>query len=103
MRVSPLAFGSWAAAEHVKALGDGVDLLKARGEPFDLGLHTRDGRFVEARGRAVAGQAVMHLRDVSQTRRALREMALERDRLLGLNQPFDALLDAKIGRAAGRG
>jgi signal transduction histidine kinase len=103
VRVSPLAFGSWAAAEHVKALGDGVDLLKARGEPFDLGLHTRDGRFVEARGRAVAGQAVMHLRDVSQTRRALREMELERDRLLGLNQRFDALLDASPSPAWLRG
>lgn len=103
VRVSPLAFGSWAASEAVKSLGDSVDALKARGEPFDLGLHTRDGRFVEARGRAVAGKAVLHLRDVSQTRRALLEMELERERLLTLNQRLGALIDASPNPAWLRG
>lgn len=93
-RLSPLAFGSWITQEHVKELGDHVDQLKLRGEPFEMGLHTRDGRFVEARGRPVSGRAVLHLRDVSQTRRALLELEGERNQLKAINQRLTALIDA---------
>jgi signal transduction histidine kinase len=92
-RLSPLAFGSWVVSEQVKPLGDAVDALKARGEPFDMGLSTRDGRIVEARGRAVTGRAVLHLRDVSQTRRALIEASAERDELKLLNQRLIGLMN----------
>lgn len=102
-RVSPLAFGSWVAAPQVKALGEAVDLLKSRGEPFDMGLNGRDGGFVEARGRAVAGRAVLHLRDVSQTRRAL--LAAEQDlaRVRGIHQRLAALMDASASPSWLRG
>lgn len=93
-RLSPLAFGSWVVQEHVKELGDRLDRLKLRGEPFEMGLHTRDGRLVEARGRPVAGRAVLHLRDVSQTRRALLELERERDHLSSANLRLTALLDS---------
>jgi signal transduction histidine kinase len=93
-RLSPLAFGSWAAPEDVKTLGDAVDLLKARGEPFDLSVRTRSGHFAEARGRAVAGRAVLHLRDVSSIRVDLLDAQRERDRLGALARRMGALVDA---------
>lgn len=92
-RLSPLAFGSWVVSEQVKLLGDAVDALKTRGESFDMGLSTRDGRVVEARGRAVTGRAVLHLRDVSQIKRALIETAAERDELKLLNQRLTGLMN----------
>ncbi|MGL4440723.1 MAG: ATP-binding protein [Bosea sp. (in: a-proteobacteria)] len=93
-RLLPLAFGSWVVQEQVKDLGSNVDQLKLRGEPFEMGLHTRDGRFVEARGRAVSGRAVLHLREVSQTRRALLELEAERNQLSLANQHFTAMLNS---------
>jgi signal transduction histidine kinase len=93
-RLSPLAFGSWIAAGDAKELGDHVDRLKLRGEPFELGLHTREGHYVEARGRPVSGRAVLHLRDVSKTRRAMLELEGERNLLRTASQRFTALLDA---------
>lgn len=93
-RLSPLAFGSWVSPEHLKNLGGRVDSLKLRGEPFEMGLHTRDGHFVEARGRPVSGRAVLHLRDVSQTRRSLLEIQYERNRLRSLNLELGAWMDA---------
>ena len=94
VRVSPLAFGSWVETRQVKTISDLVDTLKARGEPFDLGLQTRSGHFVEARGRAVSGRAVFHLRDVSGTRRQLEEARQQRQTLEQLNQQLSALVNA---------
>jgi signal transduction histidine kinase len=102
-RLSPLAFGAWVVSADVKALGDAVDALKARGTAFDMGLTTRDGRMVEARGRAVAGRAVLHLRDVTATRRALLESEQERQALRAANQRLSAMLDAVPAPAWMRG
>ncbi len=102
-RLSPLAFGAWVVPQQVKAIGDAVDALKSRGEPFDLGLTARDGRIVEARGRAVSGRAVLHLRDVSQLRRSLIEAQVQRDHLQRQNDGFHALLDASPNPAWLRG
>jgi signal transduction histidine kinase len=93
-RMSPLAFGSWANPDQVKLLGDAVDQLKARGEPFDHGVHSRAGHYVEARGRAVSGRAVLHLRDVSQTRRSLLESEQDRAVARAMNARLSALMDA---------
>jgi signal transduction histidine kinase len=98
-RLSPLAFGSWITQEHIKLLGDNVDRLKLRGEPFEMGLNTRDGRFIEARGRPVSGWAVLHLRDVSETRRSLLEAEAARHQFAAANQRFMALLDASTNPA----
>jgi PAS domain-containing protein len=93
-RMSPLAFGSWASPDQVKLLGDAVDQLKARGEPFDHGVHSRAGHYVEARGRAVSGRAVLHLRDVSQTRRSLLESEQDRAASRAMTARLSALMDA---------
>lgn len=79
VRQSPLAFGSWAEPAELKRIADRVEALKSRGEPFDMGIATLGGGYVEARGRAVAGRAVLHLREVTSTRRDLMETTRERD------------------------
>lgn len=94
VRQSPLAFGAWASPEQIKQIADAVDALKARGEPFDLGIATRSGGFVEARGRAVSGRAVLHVKDVSATRRALLQAVRERDAASLQAGRLAALLDA---------
>jgi signal transduction histidine kinase len=73
---SPLAFGSWAPAFHAKTLEDHVERLKASGEAFQMTIVSKTGSFVEAEGRAVAGRAVLRLRDITGERAA--RLAAER-------------------------
>ena len=51
-----------------------VERLRAHGEGFSRSLTTAAGRRVEAEGRAIAGRAVMKLRDVSGIERKLTEL-----------------------------
>jgi signal transduction histidine kinase len=67
---SPMAFGSWAPPASAKQLEDCVDRLKDAGEAFQMTIASKAGGFVDAEGRAVAGRAVLRLRDVTGERAA---------------------------------
>ena len=63
-----LAFGSWLPPHDAASLERAIEALRARGEAFRLTLHPHGGRFVEADGRTVGGQALLRLREVTDDR-----------------------------------
>ena len=60
-----------------------VETLRSDGRGFVMTLTTSAGRPLEAEGRAVAGRAVLRLRDVSGIERELMDLAARHDRLIG--------------------
>jgi signal transduction histidine kinase len=70
-----LAFGSWLDAARASAMERAVEALRARGEAFAMAFTTLSGRPLEAQGRAVAGRAVLRLKDASGVKRELLEVA----------------------------
>ncbi|MGV6871085.1 PAS-domain containing protein [Pseudochelatococcus sp. B33] len=83
-----LAFGSWLAPSHAQALDNALDALKNGGERFHLGLRAIDGRYFEADGRAISGQAVFRLRETTAERQ---ELARAREALAGARGDLSAL------------
>jgi signal transduction histidine kinase len=71
---SVLAFASWLPIEQAHAMERAVENLRARGEAFSRSLTTLAGRHVEAEGRAIAGRAVMKVRDMSALERKLSDL-----------------------------
>jgi signal transduction histidine kinase len=71
-----LAFGTWLAPEPALQLEQAVTGLRDAGEGFLLNLTTSAGRAIEAMGRAVGGQAILRIRELSGLRRELAEMTL---------------------------
>jgi signal transduction histidine kinase len=69
-----LAFGTWLAPEPSLQLDRAVKSLRSDAEGFALHLTTLSGRTVEATGRAIGGQAILRLREISGLRRELSEM-----------------------------
>ncbi len=69
-----LAFGTWLPPEQALAMDHAVDALRADGTSFALNLMTSTGRAIEAIGRAIGGQAIVRLRELSGVRRDLAEM-----------------------------
>jgi signal transduction histidine kinase len=69
-----LAFGAWLAPEPSLQLDRAVKSLRNNAESFVLHLATLSGRTVEATGRAIGGQAILRLREISGLRRDLAEM-----------------------------
>jgi hypothetical protein len=51
-----------------------VEALRARGEAFSMSFTTLAGRPIEAQGRAVAGRAVLRLKDASGVKRELLDL-----------------------------
>ncbi len=78
-----LAFGSWLDAAKAQAMEEAVEALRSRGEPFAMTLTTNAGRPIEALGRAVAGRAVLRLKDASGVKRELLDLAARHEALLG--------------------
>ena len=70
----PLAFGSWLPAKDAQRVERGIAALRSGGDPFRLTLTTLAGRHVEAEGRAIGGQAVVRLRDISGIKQELAEV-----------------------------
>ncbi len=68
-----LAFGSWLSPEPALQMDRAVDSLREKGEGFMLNLATSGGRTVEAMGRAIGGQAIVRIRELSGVRRELAE------------------------------
>jgi signal transduction histidine kinase len=77
-----LAFGTWLAPEPALQIDHAVDALRETGEGFLLNLTTTQGRAVEAMGRAIAGQAIVRIRELSGLRRELAETNLRFKQLL---------------------
>jgi signal transduction histidine kinase len=83
-----LAFGSWLPPEAALQIGHAVDALREAGEGFFFNLTTTNGQAVEATGRAIGGQAVVRIRELSGLRRELAETNL---RLKGLLEETEML------------
>jgi signal transduction histidine kinase len=60
-----LAFSTWLEPALATSVRDAVDRLLERGEAFSIAAASLKGRHFEIDGRAVAGCAVMRIRDVS--------------------------------------
>jgi signal transduction histidine kinase len=70
-----LAFGSWLDAGKASAMEQAVEALRARGEAFSMAFTTIAGRPIEAQGRAIAGRAVLRLKDAGGVKRQLLDLA----------------------------
>lgn len=77
-----LAFGTWLPPEPALQIDHAVDALRDAGEGFLLNLTTSAGRSIEAMGRAIGGQAIVRIRELSGLRRELAEMTLRHKALL---------------------
>lgn len=71
-----LAFGTWLPPEPALQMDHAVDALREAGEGFLLNLTTSNGRAIEAMGRAIGGQAIVRIRELSGLRRELAETNL---------------------------
>lgn len=69
-----LAFGSWLHPEPALQMDRAVEALRSSGESFTLHLTTSIGRSIEAIGRAVGGQAIVRIRELSGIRREHSEL-----------------------------
>ena len=77
-----LAFGSWLLPEQALAMDHAVDHLREAGEGFLLNLSTANGRSIEAMGRAIGGQAIVRIRELSGVRMELAELSIRHNRLI---------------------
>ncbi len=71
-----MAFGTWLPPEPALQIDHAVDALREAGEGFLLNLTTSNGHSVEAMGRAIGGQAIVRIRELSGLRRELAETNL---------------------------
>ncbi|HEV7634631.1 MAG TPA: two-component sensor histidine kinase, partial [Bradyrhizobium sp.] len=78
-----LAFGSWLPPEPALQMDHAVDALRESGQAFLLNLTTSSGYSVEAMGRAIGGQAIVRIRDLSGLRLELAETNLRYKALSG--------------------
>ena len=92
-----LAFGAWLEPAAAQRMELAVEALREQGRGFVMTLTTRSGRPLEAEGRAVAGRAVLRLRDVSGIESDLMDLASRHDRLLGEVHTMKTLLNALPG------
>jgi signal transduction histidine kinase len=89
-----LAFGSWLEPATAQRMEHAVETLRAQGRGFVMTLTTGAGRPIEAEGRAVAGRAVLRLREVSGIERELIDLAARHDKQMSDVETMKALLDS---------
>ncbi len=89
-----LAFGTWLEPQAAQQMERALETLRDDGRGFEMTLTTAAGRPVEAEGRAVAGRAVLRLRDISGLERDLAELMARHDRLIGDVDTMRGVLDA---------
>ncbi len=70
-----LAFGAWLEPAKADAMERSIELLRARGEAFSVAFTTLGGRPIEVQGRAIAGRAVLRLKDAGGIKRELVDLA----------------------------
>ena len=89
-----LAFGSWLEPAVAQRMEQAVGSLRSEGRGFVMTLTTRAGRPVEAEGRAVAGRAVLRLRDVGGMEGELIDLAARHDKMQSDIAIMKGLLDS---------
>ena len=89
-----LAFGTWLVATDATAVEAAVETLRARGTGFTLSLRTQTGRNIEAHGQAVAGRALLRLRETSQERNEIADLRATLDETRRGLSALAGLLDA---------
>jgi signal transduction histidine kinase len=89
-----LVFGTWLEPAAAQRMQHAVETLRNDGRGFMMTLTTSAGRPLEANGSAVAGRAVLRLRDVSGIELELMDLAARHDRLLGDFETMKALLNS---------
>jgi signal transduction histidine kinase len=89
-----LGFGSWLAPELAQKLDQAVERLRQRGEAFSMTVASLAGRHFDVDGRAIAGRAVMRIRDISGDRLQLVRLRENHNRLLEEISAVRAMLDA---------
>jgi signal transduction histidine kinase len=77
-----LAFGTWLPAGPALQMDRAIDTLRESGEGFMLNLNASNGIPVEVIGRAIGGQAIVRIRELSGVRRELAETHLRHNALL---------------------
>jgi len=88
-----LAFGSWLDAGKARAMEQAVEALRTRGEGFSTSFTTLAGRPIEAQGRAVAGRAVLRLKDAGGIKRDLLDLLERHEALLSEVASLRALIE----------
>jgi signal transduction histidine kinase len=88
-----LAFGSWLDPQRAAAMEQAVEALRTRGEAFSMAFTSLGGRPIEAQGRAIAGRAVLRLKDASGVKRELLALADRHERLLNEAVSLRALIE----------
>ncbi len=88
-----LAFGSWLDAGRAAAMEHAVEALRGHGEPFSMAFTALNGRPIEALGRAIAGRAVLRLKDASGVKRELLDLAGRHETLLREVASLRALIE----------
>ena len=88
-----LAFGSWLDAGKARAMEQAVEVLRTRGEGFSTSFTTLAGRPIEAQGRAVAGRAVLRLKDAGGIKRDLLDLLERHEALLSEVESLRALIE----------
>ncbi len=89
-----LAFGTWLEPPAAQQMERAVEALRAEGRGFVMTLNTAAGRPIEAEGRAVAGRAVLRLRDVGGIERDLVELVTRHDKLMNDVATMRGVLDS---------
>jgi signal transduction histidine kinase len=88
-----LAFGSWLDPQRASAMEKAVEALRTRGEAFSMAFTTLGGRPIEAQGRALAGRAVLRLKDATGVKRELLALAGRHEKLLSEVASLRALIE----------
>jgi signal transduction histidine kinase len=89
-----LAFAAWLEPGLAATMDKAIERLLARGEAFSLAAASLKGRYFEINGRAVAGCAVMRIRDMSGERLQLTRLRESHEAANGALASLRALLDA---------
>jgi signal transduction histidine kinase len=102
-----LAFGAWLEPAKAGAMERSIELLRARGEAFSAAFTTLGGRPIEVQGRAIAGRAVLRLKDAGGIKRELVDLAERHQALRSEVSSLRALVEKLpspvwIRNAAGR-
>jgi signal transduction histidine kinase len=77
-----LGFGAWLNASDATAVERGIDALRTNGQGFSLTCVARTGEHVVIEGRAIGGQAVVRIRDVTGDARARAELQARYEQLV---------------------
>ena len=70
-----LDLGAWLEPAKASAMQRSIETLRARGESFAMAFTTLHGRPIEVQGRAIAGRAVLRLKDAGGVKRELVDLA----------------------------